>query len=408
MSGSALRYFSVFSETFTARAVKVSFFVRPVHDLCNEVILIEEVKYKNFLLKFGCFAAVALLVFIFLRYLFKPMLPFIIAFAVAALLRPLYLRIAPKLHLKGKGWPVILVVLFYLLLVGVVTAILVGLMSAVINWGRSLPDMFNNTLSPWLTGVVSDVLLLAARFDPDSASMVEEMLPDALSSMGGAIMDFSVSLVGWASGVGTKLPGALLAVVICVIATVFTAVDYDNIWTTLRSALPARMRRVTDQIQFAFKNIAFNFLRSYLLILLITFCEVSAGLLIIGFDNAVFIAMLIALFDILPIVGSGMILLPWTIFKFIQGDIAKGIGLAIVYVIVVVVRQVIEPRIVSKNMGLHPLVTLFCMWVGLKTMGGVGLFALPLFVITLKDLKESGVLDLSVFIAAPDEEKKLS
>ena len=371
------------------------------------MVRIEELKYKRFLLKFGCFAAIALILFIFLRYLFKPMLPFIIAFAVSALLRPVYLRLAAKLHLKGKVWPVILVVLFYLLLIGVVMALLVGLMASVIDWGRSLPDMFNETFSPWLTSVITDLMHLAARFDPDSALMVEQLLPDTLSSMGGAIMDFSVSIVSWASGVGTKLPGALLAVVICVIATAFTAVDYDTIWSTLLSALPPKTRHVANQIQFAFKNIAFKFLRAYLLILLITFCEVSVGLLIVGFENAFFIAALIALFDILPIVGSGMILLPWTIFKFIQGHVAKGIGLAIVYVVVVVVRQVIEPRIVSKNMGLHPLVTLFCMWVGLKTMGGVGLFALPLFVITLKDLKESGVLDLGVF-AAPQGEKELS
>lgn len=369
------------------------------------MIIIEDAKYKSFLLKFGCFAAVALLVFIFLRYLFKPMLPFIIAFAVSALLRPVYLRLAKKLRLSGKVWPVILVLLFYLLLVGVVLALLVGLMSAVIDWGRSLPDMFNDTLSPWLTGVMTDLLLLASRFDPDSALMIEQMLPDALSGMGGAIMDFSVSVVGWASSVGTKLPGALLAVVICVIATVFTAVDYDNIWSALRSAMPKKVREISDRVRVAFGNIAFSFLRSYLLILLITFGEVAAGLLIIGFDNAVVIAALIALFDILPIVGSGMVLLPWTIFKFIQGDIAKGVGLAILYVVVAVVRQVIEPRIVSKRMGLHPLVTLFCMWVGLKTMGGVGLFALPLLVITLKDLKESGVLGLDILAV---DGKKLS
>lgn len=356
-----------------------------------------EERCKSFLLRFGCLAAVALLVFMFLRYLFRPLLPFIIAFAVTALLRPVYLKLSARFRLRRKFWAVVSVVVFYLLLVGIAAALLVGLLSAVIDWAGSLPDMFNETLSPWLSGTVSNALLFAARFDPEVAALVENMLPDAISTVGGTIMDFSVSLVGWASSVGTKLPGALLAVVICVIATVFTAVDYDEVWGTMLSALPSGGRRIFDRVQKAFRNIAFNFLRSYTLILLITFGEVALGLLLIGFDNAVFIAALIALFDILPIVGSGMVLLPWTIFKFIQGDITKGIGLAILYVVVIVVRQVIEPKIVSKRMGLHPLVTLSCMWVGLKTMGGAGMFGLPLLVITMKDLKESGVLDLRFF-----------
>ena len=135
-----------------------------------------------------------------------------------------------------------------------------------------------------------------------------------------------------------------------------------------------------------------KYLKQFVLILFITFMEVFIGLVFIGFENAAVIAALIAVFDILPIVGSGMVLLPWTVFTLIQGDIKRGIGLLLLYLFVVIARQVIEPRIVSKRVGLHPLSTLLFMWLGLKLFGGVGMLALPICVLILKDLHESGLL----------------
>ena len=114
-------------------------------------------------------------------------------------------------------------------------------------------------------------------------------------------------------------------------------------------------------------------------------------------ENAAVIASLIALFDFMPILGSGMILLPWTIFTLIQGKIGRGIGLLVLWLVVVIARQIIEPRIVSKRVGLYPLVTLFFMWLGLKIFGGVGMLALPVIVLVIKDLYESGLLNMISF-----------
>ena len=202
-----------------------------------------------------------------------------------------------------------------------------------------------------------------------------------------------MNLVSWASSVGTKLPGAMLAVVVCVIATAFLSRDYAYISSSILSVFPERAQVMLRQAKTAIVKILGNFARSYVLILFITFLEIWIGLEIINFENAIVIAAIIAVFDILPIVGSGMVLLPWTIFKFVQGDIAKGIGLLILYLWVVIARQVIEPRIVSKRVGLHPLSTLLFMWLGLKIFGGVGMLALPICVLILKDLHESGFLN---------------
>jgi len=229
-------------------------------------------------------------------------------------------------------------------------------------------------------------------------------MPDIVSTIGGAVMNFSVNIVSWATSVGTKLPGAMLAAVICVIATIFTTADYTRVVGKMMQLLPLKARHAVQTAKKAFLVIVGRYLKSYMLILLITFSEIFIGLMIIGFKNAAIIALAIAVFDILPIVGSGMVLLPWTIVTFIQGNTGAGIGLAVLYVIVIVVRQVIEPKIVGKQVGLHPLLTLLCMWLGLKLFGGIGMFILPISLLIILDLKASGLINFKKEPQCPVEE----
>lgn len=354
-------------------------------------------KYKDFLIKFGFLAAVAAIVFVFIRFLLKPLLPFIVAFVVAAFLQPVMKWLLNKLHFKSSREgiaAVIITVTCYVILVGLVLLLLIGLAAAVIDWASGLPDLFANTIAPWVETSLEQLLTFIYVLNPEMGLFVHDMLPDVLSSLSSTIMNISVSLVSWASSVGTQLPGAMLAAIICVIATVFLVKDYDRVMGRVLSVLPVKGQVVVGQIRVATVGILVNFARSYILILFITFLEVFVGLTIIGIENAAVIATLIALFDFMPILGSGMILLPWTIFTLIQGRIKRGIGLLVLWLVVVVARQIIEPRIVSKRVGLYPLVTLLCMWMGLKLFGGVGMLALPVIVLIIKDLYESGLLNI--------------
>lgn len=348
---------------------------------------------RDFLIKFAFWGALAILAFAFIHFLLGPLTPFIIAFAMAAFLQPVMRWIQQRRAIRSSILAPVLTVFGYILLLGLVVLLLIGLISAAIDWASGLPELFTLTISPWIEKGSSDILAFFFRLDPQVGQYVQGLLPDALASIGSMVMDFSVNFVSWASSVGTKLPGAMLAVIVCVIATVFLSKDYGHICTSILSVFPPRGQHMLRQAKVAVVRILGNYARSYVLILFITFMEIWIGLELINFENAVVIAAIIAVFDILPIVGSGMVLLPWTIFKFIQGDIGKGIGLLVLYLWVVIARQVIEPRVVSKRVGLHPLSTLVFMWMGLKLFGGVGMLALPIMVLILKDLHESGLLN---------------
>ena len=362
----------------------------------------QENKYKSFLLKYGYWAAILGIVLLFIRYLLGPLTPFIIAVAIAAMLQPLVRKLSAALKVKKKAIAVILVILTYLLAAGLLALAVVGAVGAIIDWASGLPALFTNTIAPWLTQKTGELMVLLDRLDPDIKASVDSLIKNAVSSASGSIMDFSVSIVSWASSVGTRLPGAMLATVICIIATAFCTSDYENIKAALLGLLPEKLRAAALPVRDAFKTIIGNYAKSYAKILLLTFAEISLGLLIIGIDNALFVAFIIAVFDILPVVGSGMVLLPWTIIKFIQGDVGVGIGLGILYLVVIIVRQIAEPRIVGRQVGLPPIATLLCMWVGLKVFGGVGMFALPIGLLIVKALVEDGVI--STGVAVPKNE----
>lgn len=349
-------------------------------------------KYRHFLLKFGYWASVFLMLLLFLRYLFPHLLPFLIAFGAAALLQPAVRFLSSRLKIKARAVGGILILLFCLVLTGLLLFAFAGLTSSIVDLVKALPGYFSDTITPALNQVGAHLAKLLSQFGAPATEAVNNVLPEILSAISSAVTRFSVNVVTWASGIAVKLPNALLSTVICVIAAVFFTIDYQNITGFLKKHLPQKAVAIWAEAFRALKGILGNYLKSYFLIFLITFGEIALGLWIIGIKNAFLIALLIAAFDILPVVGSGLVLIPWTLIAFLQGNLFTGIALGALYLIVAIARQILEPRIIGKNVGLHPLAALLCMWVGVKTLGGVGLFGLPIGVLIVKQLIEGGII----------------
>ena len=135
-------------------------------------------------------------------------------------------------------------------------------------------------------------------------------------------------------------------------------------------------------------------LKGYLTIMFITFIELAIGLTVLRVNNSVLLAVLISLIDILPVLGTGTVLIPWSLISLIMGDTFLGIGLIILYMIILIVRNIIEPKFIGKRIGLKPLVTLISMYLGLQLAGVVGMFIFPLAMAFLKNLHDTGVVKI--------------
>ena len=136
-------------------------------------------------------------------------------------------------------------------------------------------------------------------------------------------------------------------------------------------------------------------LKGYLALMFLTFIELSVGLLILGQSNAVLLAAIISVIDILPVLGTGAIVIPWAVISLFTGNIWKAIGLILLYIVITVIRNFSEPKIIGKQVGLHPLLTLLSMFCGLKLLGILGLFLCPLTLIIINDLYKRQKINLN-------------
>ena len=136
-------------------------------------------------------------------------------------------------------------------------------------------------------------------------------------------------------------------------------------------------------------------LKGYILLMLITFTELTIGLLLIGQSNAILLAAIICVIDILPVLGTGAVVIPWALISLFTGNILEAIGLILMYIVITIIRNFLEPKVIGNQVGLHPLITLLSMFCGLRLLGFVGLFGFPLTLIVLNDLYKRGKLNLN-------------
>ena len=150
-------------------------------------------------------------------------------------------------------------------------------------------------------------------------------------------------------------------------------------------------------------NTLFKIIFAYAKIMSITFVELSIGFIILGIDSPFLVALLISIFDVLPVLGTGGIMVPWVLYLLINGQINLAIGLLILYIIVTVIRNIIEPKIVGDQIGVHPLLMLIGMYAGVKIFGMFGLILFPVVLIIIKNLNDSEKIHLYKNIEKPQE-----
>lgn len=339
-------------------------------------------------------ALIGLLVFGAFRYLFGLLWPFLLAFAFSWLLRPAIRWMTLRWHWRYNLAALVCLLLFFAVLCGVLGLLGSRLVTSGLDLLASLPELYRNTVEPNLRRALARLERFATELNPQLYSAVDAALPDVIASLSSAVSRLSVNAAGAVTGFIAALPKTLLSLLICGIATVFMTLDYPHITAFLLRQLPEGLKGLAAKTMESLKSVVGRYAKGYLIIMAITFAEILLGLWLIGQKNAPVIAGLIALFDLFPVVGAGLILLPWALLSLAAGSYAKGAGLLALWVIVIVLRQLLEPRIVGRSVGLHPLVTLMSMFVGTKLFGGIGLFGLPVSCAIVKSLDDGGVIHL--------------
>lgn len=362
-------------------------------------------KQRRFIINFVFFIIIFGLSILLVRFALPALFPFVIALLVTLLLRPLVNFCVRRLHFNRKLASALFVILFYGT-IGLLTVLLVvklvGVLGAFI---ARLPDFFNQTITPVIREATASISELIENFDADSTIDLNKTVSGVISSLSTAISDFSGKALAFVGSYATSVPALLVNIVITIVATAFMLMDYDSIKNFIAHQLPDERRVFIGTVFEHLGRVVWKYITSYAIILSITFAELSVGLLCIGQKNPFGIAAAVAVFDILPVVGSGTVLVPWAVISMLTGGVGRGIGLLVVWVIISIVRQIIEPKIIGDTVGMHPLLTLFAMLFGNFVYGGVGIFLVPIALALCQNLHEHGVISLYKSVPADEREE---
>ena len=325
-----------------------------------------------------------ILIFIAVKCAFDFFLPFVLAWFVSMLLRPLLINIRKRTRLPHRLLCILALAAFFLI---AGAAIFWVIQRLIFEAGNALGALIDN-YDAIEAKVMSIAEWIAARLPSHNGNAVADV--DAVIAAGRGMVQSTVNTISSklpmaAAAVATKLPGIMFFTVMLVMSSYYISADLGKINKKLVSFIPDKARSFFYSIYGNMKYTGLSYMRAYMFIMLITFAELLTGFLIIGIRYAAIAALIIAFADMLPVIGVGMIMIPWALILILQGRSYQGIGLLLILVVIEVLRQVLQPKIVSETTGLSPLLTLICMYAGFRLAGFAGLIFLPMIVLIIKN-----------------------
>lgn len=307
--------------------------------------------------------------------------PFLVAIIFALLLERSINFITRKTNMPRKIVGTILVIILYLLVGFIIFLIGTSLVKEAISIATKIPagledikEVYNNTydkVESFMKNLPSDIV-----------TKIYDAGMKVIESLGGYTLSLIESVIAFVK----FLPSILIYIIITFLATLFLVTDRRVIARLAGDVFPSKMlKKISTVISTCLSTLG-KYLRAQCIMICITFIELFIAFVILKIDFPLSLAVVVALVDALPILGTGTVLIPWAIYSAVTGNIGFGIGLFITYIIILVVRQLVEPRVVSANLGVHPFITLLAMYIGFKIFGLIGMIIGPVCMIIFKNV----------------------
>ena len=329
-----------------------------------------------------------ILFYLFFRFFWIPLLPFLLAVLLSAIIRPICLFLQRKFRIPIR---LSTLILLFLLIFGSIFLLYRISMRLLAEAGEFLAkEELASTDTKTLAGILQDRLADWFPFAKEylASRGFGSAIRESLRSGAGAITS---SIPGLISDLITRLPLILFFIAVLMIASYYLITDRDHIFAGLKKILPERIIKEIHILRRQAGDSLMEYLKAALILLLVTFLELFLGFTLLKTPYSLTLAVIIAAIDFFPILGTGTVMIPWALFSFLAGNTQNAIGLLVLWAIISAVRQALEPRIIGKKLGLHPFHALAAMYFGFSLFSFTGLVLAPLAVtVLLGVLKEKG------------------
>ena len=323
-------------------------------------------------------------------------MPFLIAFIISLIIEPAIKFIMKKTKLTRRTSSIIIFVIVSVVLIGSLAWIIITLFSESSSLLQGLNDYFDKIYIQF-QNFISSMNFDKINLSDEVLTVIQNSTGDVLEAVSNWVRNLLTGLID----IVTSLPSMAICIGITVVALYFICVDKIYIIDQIEHHVPkVWVKKIGSHMRDLIKTLG-GYLKAEASLVLVSFIISLIGLYILEFMNfnisyPLLMALFIGFVDALPILGSGSVMIPWAIISALNGDISLGIAIIVLLIIMSIVRQILEPKLVSKNIGVHPIFTLIAMYTGFKVIGVIGLLIGPIVLIIFKNIFAS-LIDQGVF-----------
>lgn len=313
-------------------------------------------------------------------------IPFLIAYIISIIIDPIIKFVNKNVHISRKVSSVIVLATIFIIIATLLVWGIVRLVAETTNLLEGLNIYLEKTLN-FISEKVSNFDFSKYKVSNDVINIFENATTDYLNTITKYLKDVLTKVLNYI----TSLPNMFINVIITILATYFITSDKFYILDRMEHHLSKKMvGKITKHTKEITSSLG-GYLKAEIILSIITFMVVLTGLNIfylvgMNVDYPILMAIVIGFVDALPILGAGSVMIPWSIILFINSNNSLAFSVIGLYIFIVVLKQLLEPKLVSNNIGIHPIFTLIAMYTGFKFIGIMGLLIGPIVLIIIKNI----------------------
>jgi sporulation integral membrane protein YtvI len=346
-----------------------------------------------------------------LFFVSKVTYPFIIGFLIAFMMNPLVNFFQTRAKMPRSLAVLISLVLIMLVFAGLITLLVVEIASGAEYLAKVVPehlvtliDYIEHLFAAQLIPLYNQLTGMFQSLESGQQDTIMDNIQNVGATIGTTTGNFIKDFFEKIPNILSWFPNAATVLIFSLLGTFFISKDWYRLSAIGTRFLPNRAMTSSKTVFDDLKKALFGFVKAQATLVSFTTIIILIGLLILRIDYAITIALVTGIVDIIPYLGTGAVFVPWIIYEAIAGEMSTAIGLGVLYIVVLVQRQIMEPKILSSSIGLDPLATLIALFVGFKTIGFLGLIVGPVILVIFNTLQRAKVFhDIWTFIKGKDE-----
>lgn len=344
-------------------------------------------------LRFLMFLLYTVVILAALAVLLPGLLPFLLAWGLASLLELPVRFLCDRVHLRRSWSAAVVLLLLVLALAGILALLMQRLwfeFSLLSQWFPAILEAIQD-LQRWTEGLI---YRLTTAVTPSFRTAINKVLSTAASRLGDYVSDLSARLLSKTVSAVAALPAAGLFLFTTLLASYFILAGRPTLSAWVRQHFPQRWLLKLENTSAKLKGALGGWLRAQGILIGVTFLLLSMGFLWMDVEPAILLAALVAALDALPVFGTGTVLIPWALTQALSGRLLRCGALLALYALIWLTRSLLEPRLIARRAGLHPLWALMSMYLGFTLFGVAGILLAPLAAVVVRQLYDSGFFSL--------------